>query len=114
MRPEAIVDVEAPVLDIFLSRQGEGVCVGDPQIFIRFGGCNVVCDYCDTPDSIPAKAGRMQRLGDVLKQIDLLLPSREKVGMRDGVVVPAGRDHPSPRSSPLKGEEVYLLFTRAP
>jgi integrase/recombinase XerC len=33
-----------------------------------------------------------------------LLPSREKVGMRDGVMADK-EDHPSPQSSPLKGEE---------
>lgn len=55
----------APVLDVFLSRQGEGVCVGDEHIFIRFGGCNLSCDYCDTPESIPAGAGWLQT-GDAI------------------------------------------------
>jgi 7-carboxy-7-deazaguanine synthase len=62
----------APVLDIFLSRQGEGICAGDAQIFIRFGGCNVVCDYCDTPESIPAKSGKVRTLQDVLKEVESL------------------------------------------
>ena len=34
-----------------------------------------------------------------------LLPSREKVGLRDGVGIRTAQDHPSPSSSPLKGEE---------
>jgi len=66
------VELEAPVLDIFASRQGEGICVGDPQVFVRFGGCNVVCDYCDTPESIPAKAGKPWSLESVLKKIEAL------------------------------------------
>src|ERR1700733_9565371 len=76
VRAEAIVDVEAPVLDIFLSRQGEGICVGDPQIFIRFGGCNVVCDYCDTPESMPAKSGKAWSLESVLQKIEELDPAK--------------------------------------
>jgi len=63
---------EAPILDIFSSRQGEGICVGDPQLFIRFGGCNVSCDYCDTPESIPAKSGETWTLSRVLQRLDSL------------------------------------------
>jgi organic radical activating enzyme len=47
----------APVFEIFSSIQGEGATLGERQIFVRFGGCNLHCDYCDEPDSIPAGAG---------------------------------------------------------
>jgi len=72
VKPAATDVREASILDIFESRQGEGICVGDPQIFIRFGGCNVVCDYCDTPESIPAKSGRLWTFGDVLDKVQTL------------------------------------------
>ena len=39
----------APVIEIFSSIQGEGPWVGQRQIFVRFGGCNIACQYCDTP-----------------------------------------------------------------
>ncbi len=74
MKTAAIV--EAPILDIFASRQGEGICVGDPHVFIRFGGCNVVCDYCDTPESIPAKSGKPWSLESVLKKVEELDPAK--------------------------------------
>lgn len=38
----------APVTEIFSSVQGEGLFLGCRQIFIRFGGCNLNCSYCDT------------------------------------------------------------------
>ena len=38
-------------------------------MFVRFGGCNVACDYCDTPESIPAKSGETVSLRDVLHRI---------------------------------------------
>jgi len=71
--------VIAPVMDIFLSRQGEGICVGDAQVFIRFGGCNLICDYCDTPDSIPAKAGQPFSLDQVLEKTESLLGGKPGV-----------------------------------
>lgn len=36
------------VNEIFLSIQGEGVHTGCPAIFIRFSGCNLDCNFCDT------------------------------------------------------------------
>jgi len=36
------------VKDIFPTLQGEGIYVGVPAIFIRLGGCNLACDFCDT------------------------------------------------------------------
>ena len=34
--------------EIFYSLQGEGFHVGTPALFIRFSGCNLHCDFCDT------------------------------------------------------------------
>jgi|TARA_B100001964_G_C14257462_1_gene613259 organic radical activating enzyme len=39
----------ATIQEIFCSIQGEGPYVGVRQAFIRFQGCNLSCDYCDTP-----------------------------------------------------------------
>ena len=36
------------VKEIFSSIQGEGPFVGYKQLFIRFCGCNLNCEYCDT------------------------------------------------------------------
>lgn len=39
------------VIEIFESIQGEGSFLGVPAIFIRLGGCNLHCPFCDTKNS---------------------------------------------------------------
>ena len=34
--------------EIFLCLQGEGKTIGQPRLLIRFNGCNLSCNFCDT------------------------------------------------------------------
>lgn len=36
------------VREIFFTIQGEGPKAGHPATFVRLGGCNLACDFCDT------------------------------------------------------------------
>ena len=47
------------IVEVFSSIQGEGQCVGYRQVFVRLGGCNLACTFCDTPES--------RKLGEVGK-----------------------------------------------
>ncbi|MBR1442016.1 MAG: radical SAM protein, partial [Firmicutes bacterium] len=36
------------IAEKFISINGEGQKAGELAVFIRFNGCNLACDYCDT------------------------------------------------------------------
>ena len=60
-----------PVMEYFYSIQGEGVYTGQPAFFIRLGGCDVGCVWCDVKDSWDADKHPK-------KSIDFLLTEAKK------------------------------------
>jgi organic radical activating enzyme len=45
-----------PLMEAFYTIQGEGYHTGKPAYFIRLGGCDVGCHWCDVKESWDAKA----------------------------------------------------------
>ena len=37
------------IAELYESVQGEGRLTGTPSVFVRVSGCNLRCDFCDTP-----------------------------------------------------------------
>ncbi|WP_405270775.1 7-carboxy-7-deazaguanine synthase QueE [Methanobrevibacter sp.] len=65
--------MKAPVIEIFSSFQGEGLLVGERQIFVRFAGCNLNCNYCDTNDSKSERSGKLMTPEKVSEEINRIL-----------------------------------------
>lgn len=66
---------KAKISEIFTSLQGEGIYLGERQIFVRFAGCPWRCRYCDTPDSLEAEGHAEQGVDTVLERIQALRDS---------------------------------------
>jgi 7-carboxy-7-deazaguanine synthase len=57
------------ISEIYHSRQGEGRLAGTPSVFVRTSGCNLRCDFCDTPFTSWNPSGRKQTVREVVQQV---------------------------------------------
>jgi len=57
------------ISEIYLSRQGEGRLTGTPSVFVRTSGCNLRCDFCDTPFTSWKPEGNQQTAQEVFTAV---------------------------------------------
>ncbi|MDQ7055444.1 MAG: 7-carboxy-7-deazaguanine synthase QueE [Persephonella sp.] len=84
------------VVEIFRTVEGEGKWVGLPVSFIRLEGCNLRCEWCDTPYSYDGKS---------FKEItvDSLIEKVEKFGLKR-VCITGGEPFLTPQLPELAGK----------
>lgn len=56
------------VVEIFDSIDGEGIFTGCLATFIRLGGCNMRCSYCDTGYALNAKDGKEISITEIVRK----------------------------------------------
>lgn len=64
-----IMTVALPVMEQFYTLQGEGYHQGRAAYFIRLGGCDVGCFWCDVKDSWDATKHPLQTVGSLVNAV---------------------------------------------
>jgi 7-carboxy-7-deazaguanine synthase len=57
------------ISEIYCSLQGEGCLTGTPSIFVRTSGCNLRCNFCDTPFASWNPEGPVLSLDEIVGQV---------------------------------------------
>jgi len=77
---------ELEVKHLFPTLQGEGPFVGYPSVFIRLGGCNLACSFCDTN----FEEFHSMRVADIVGQVQSLAEDEQGHRVRHLVVITGG------------------------
>ncbi len=67
--------VTYPIMEAFYTIQGEGYYQGQAAYFIRLGGCDVGCHWCDVKESWDAAKHPKKKVGDIIAEA-LKFPAR--------------------------------------
>lgn len=58
------------ISEIFYSVQGEGTLTGVPSVFVRTSGCNLRCNWCDTPYASWNPEGKALTIEEIVKEVE--------------------------------------------
>jgi organic radical activating enzyme len=58
-----------PIMEEFYSLQGEGIHTGKPAYFLRIGGCNVGCHFCDVKESWDVNKHTLTPVDEIVQRI---------------------------------------------
>ena len=59
-----------PLMESFYTIQGEGHYAGIPSYFLRIGGCDVGCHWCDVKESWDANSHPLTKIEDIINDLD--------------------------------------------
>src|SRR5438045_3574898 len=69
-RLESLIITSLPVMEAFYTLQGEGFHQGKAAYFIRLGGCDVGCIWCDVKDSWDSGKHPLVNIDDLIQGVE--------------------------------------------
>jgi organic radical activating enzyme len=66
---DLIKGLALPLMEDFYTIQGEGFHTGKPAYFVRIGGCDVGCSWCDVKESWNAQIWPLTRTDEIISRI---------------------------------------------
>jgi 7-carboxy-7-deazaguanine synthase len=66
---ESAADDRLRIAETFTSIQGEGSLIGTPSFFIRTTGCNLRCEWCDTPYTSWRPEGVWRSIAELVAEV---------------------------------------------
>lgn len=80
------------IQSIFRTFQGEGIFVGYPSVFVRLGGCNLDCSFCDTEfENFSNKS-----IDQIIDQVNLLSGESNNYKTHNLIVITGGEPFRQP------------------
>lgn len=61
--------IELPIMEEFYTLQGEGIQTGRAAYFVRLGGCDVACEWCDTKESWNSNLFPPKKVDDMILRV---------------------------------------------
>ncbi|SRR5258706_1669124 len=68
-KSEIILAEQLPLMEHYYTIQGEGYNTGTPAYFLRLGGCDVGCVWCDVKDSWNAEKHPLSRIEEMVELV---------------------------------------------
>src|SRR5436853_130349 len=83
------IETRLPVMEAFYTIQGEGYHQGKAAYFIRLGGCDVGCVWCDVKDSWDAQRHPMKSVDTIVAEAakEFKAPLPEVINLADELKV---------------------------
>jgi organic radical activating enzyme len=84
-----LMQTTLPVMEAFYTLQGEGFHQGKAAYFIRLGGCDVGCFWCDVKESWDASAHPQKTVEEIVEEIKSAVNSKQ-LAVKPIVVITGG------------------------
>jgi 7-carboxy-7-deazaguanine synthase len=89
-QPDMSTPADLPVMESFYTLQGEGRFQGKAAYFIRLGGCDVGCVWCDVKDSWDAEKHPHLSVDEIVENLQKELSEVKKRDSSPFVVITGG------------------------